>query len=275
MKLNLPARAFNFVAPFRATIDIRHYLMGIYVRPMTTDEGGGVMLAATNGHCAGIWRAPCDDESQTVCERPVILRITPGLLSACRTNTEKRRVVIEHDRLVVIEVSPVHPTGEVKTDEVYIQPATGWVAGVSEHKPWELPGGKVYYPDMMRVVPDACDTGPTAKMNTAYLTLVSQAFRAATTKGLKKWGMGVHMRQVDRNQSILVVSEDMPEAAAIIMPMRDNQYESPIPAWVVKGKAAWKRNRAAVEAPLPVHEPSDAGPPEGDGRGWQIVRGQA
>lgn len=34
------------------------------------------------------------------------------------------------------------------------------------------------------------------------------------------------------------------------------------------------RAAAAKAAHLPVHEPSDAGPPDGDSRGWALVEGR-
>lgn len=267
MKLNVPARAIAFLAPFVAKGDIRHYLCGIYVRPMTIDEGGGVLLAATNGRIAGLWRQYHNDP---VCERPTLLKVTPGLVSACRANTDQRRVTLLNDRLTVVE------DYKDQTREAFIQPATDWTPECKD-APWEIRGAHTAkYPDMMRVVPVEKDRGPTGKLNAEYLIAVSQAFKAAAGPKGRRWGTGLHLRQVERQQANLVVCEDMPEAAAVIMPMRDsNLVGGPVPKWIDQAKAAWDRNHRAHEAPLPVHEPSDAGPPDGDGRGWSIVRGQA
>lgn len=272
MKLSIPARAINFVAPFKADIDIRHYLTGVYVRPMTAEEGGGVLVCATNGHAAGIWRQHSDDP---VCERPSILLVTPGLLAACKKNADRRSVVIINDRLTVVETGPAS-TDCTKT-EVYIQPATGWVSELLNNRhPWEIGGARMMtYPDIMRVMPDAAGSGATGKINISYLDLATKAFRSAGGVSGRKWGVGIHLRQVHHNQAMLVVSEDMPEAAAIIMPMRENTTGcSPVPTWIPKAKAASDRTNRATSAPLPVHEPSDAGPPDGDGRGWSFVKNQ-
>lgn len=69
-----------------------------------------------------------------------------------------------------------------------------------------------------------------------------------------------------------VYVEPRPSGGAVIMPLRDQ--DAPLPAWIKPMLTRGEMERRAKEAPLPVHEPSDAGPPEGDGRGWQIVRGQ-
>ncbi len=79
MNLSFSGRGLSFLAHFMATKDIRYYLKGVYVRPMTADEGGGVLAAATNGHILGMWR---DHDGE--CGRPAILRILPGMVTACR-----------------------------------------------------------------------------------------------------------------------------------------------------------------------------------------------
>lgn len=271
MKLNIPAQAIAFAAHFMADNDIRYYLKGIYVRPMTPDEGGGVLAAATNGYILGMWRCDAD---KTVCERAAILRITPGLVSACRKNTEQRRVTIANNRITVIESGKA--VTDVTATEVYIQPATGWVAGVCEYQPWELPGSHIAkYPDIMRPVPDATENGAVGKMRADYIETIAKAFRESMGRIRRRKGYvaGINMRQVDANTSTLVVSEDIPQAVAIIMPMRAGVQ--PVPTWLARAKAINTRDFRAKASPLPVHEPSDAGPREDDGRGWDVVRSQA
>lgn len=266
MKLNIPAAAVNFTAPFVAKADIRHYLTGLFVRPMTADEGGGVLIAGCNGHALGMWR----DDADTVCERPAILRITPGLLAACRKNPDRRRVTVSGNRLTVVEIPP-GATAVVAT-EVYVQPATDWVEGTSNHQPWEIAVGPSRYPDILSVGPEdlSSDRGPTCKLNTHYVELAAKAFSAGSGKTGKRFGVGINLLQAFAGGAVLAVSEDLPQAVAIIMPLRAHG-EDPVPKWLGRAKAAAGRVRLDRGAPLPVHEPSDAGPPDGDGKAWDMV----
>jgi hypothetical protein len=81
------------------------------------------------------------------------------------------------------------------------------------------------------------------------------------------------MRQETHTGPVLVLSEYMPHAVAVAMPMHNGGLKRP--AWIDRIKSARARAATAKAAPLPVHEPSDAGPPDGDGRGWAFVEGGA
>ena len=265
MKLNIPARAIAFTAPFMDSSDIRWYLNGVFVRAMTTDEGGGVLFAGANGPILGLWR----EDGSAECERPVVLRVTPELVAACRKNTHLRAVTIVGDRLTVIETK----TGVTPTEmrEVYIQPGVD-LEPEAKHSPWELPGGAKKYPDVLSVLKSAKQSGVVCKLRSEYVKTVSRAFSKAAGNA---FGAGVSILQSGEWEPTVVVSEDVPQAVAMIMPMRPNSDQSPVPTWFDKATSAAGRVRAAKAAPLPVHEPSDAGPPDGDGRGWSFVKGEA
>jgi hypothetical protein len=100
------------------------------------------------------------------------------------------------------------------------------------------------------------------------LKAITKAFRAGSDKGTPP----LYMRQEAHTGMVVVLSEYMPHAAAVVMPMHGGGLKHP--AWIDRIKSARARAAAAKAAPLPVHEPSDAGPPDGDSRGWALVEGQ-
>lgn len=262
MKLKLPALAIAFLAPFIAQKDIRYYLNGLNVRPLSAEEGGGVLLAATNGHIAGLWHA-----ADATCERQATLHITSETVEACRKNSDVRHVMISNNRLVVME-----QIGKQPPVEIFIQPSNTWAdATNTDLKPWEVPGTADHPANkrLLEVLHGECDRGPTCMVDSNLLKAITKGFRAGSDKGTPP----LYMRQETHTGSVVVLSEYMPHAAAVVTPWRD--YGLPRPTWIDRLKSARARAAAAKAAPLPVHEPSDAGPPESDDRGWALVEGRA
>lgn len=262
MKLKLPAPAIAFLAPFVAQKDIRYYLNGLNVRPLSAEEGGGVLLAATNGHIAGLWHA-----ADATCERQATLHITSETVEACRKNSDVRHVMISNNRLVVME-----QIGKQPPVEIFIQPSNTWAdAQNTDLKPWEVAGAADHPANkrLLEAIHGECDRGPTCMVDSNLLKAITKAFRAGSDKGTPP----LYMRQETHTGSVVVLSEYMPHAAAVAMPWRD--YGLPRPTWIDRLKSARARAAAAKAAPLPVHEPSDAGPPDGDSRGWALVEGRA
>ncbi len=262
MKLKLPALAIAFLAPFIAQKDIRYYLNGLNVRPLSAEEGGGVLLAATNGHIAGLWHA-----ADATCERQATLHITSETVEACRKNSDVRHVMISNNRLVVME-----QIGKQPPVEIFIQPSNTWAdAQNTDLKPWEVAGAADHPANkrLLEALHGDCDRGPTCMVDSNLLKAITKAFRAGSDKGTPP----LYMRQETHTGSVVVLSEYMPHAAAVVMPWCD--YGLPRPTWIDRLKSARARAAAAKAAPLPVHEPSDAGPPESDDRGWALVEGRA
>ena len=262
MKLKLPAPAIAFLAPFIGQKDIRYYLNGLNVRPLSAEEGGGVLLAATNGHIAGLWHA-----ADATCERMATLHITPETVEACRKNSAVRHVTIANDRLAVIE-----QVGNKPPVEIYIQPSNTWAnAQNTALKPWEVAGAADHPANkrLLEAFHSECDRGPTSQIDSTHIKAITKAFRAGSDVGMPP----LYMRQETHIGPVLVLSEYMPHAAALVMPMHDGGL--PRPTWIDRLKSARARAATAKAAHLPVHEPSDAGPPDGDGRGWALVEGRA
>ena len=261
MKLKLPALAVAFLAPFIAQKDIRYYLNGLNVRPLSAEEGGGVLLAATNSHIAGLWHA-----ADATCERMATLHITPETVEACRKNSAVRHVTIANDRLAVIE-----QVGNKPPVEIYIQPSNTWAnAQNTALKPWEVAGAADHPANkrLLEALHGECDRGPTCMVDSNLLKAITKAFRAGSDKGTPP----LYMRQETHTGSVVVLSEYMPHAAAVVMPMHDGGLKRP--PWIDRLKSARARAATAKAAPLPVHEPSDAGPPDGDILGWALFEGR-
>jgi DNA polymerase III beta subunit, central domain len=241
MKLNLKARLVAAIAQFKAHNDIRFYLNGVYVEP----NNKGVLIVATNGHAMGVWL----DESGEI-ERPAILRIGAKLQAACH-GADTKRLVITDDRLVV-----VNKLGSSEP-ELYVQP---------QPNDWEMAGK---FPDWARVI-RIVEGEPRlhSAINPEYIAMMDRAISIGIGDKYKS----ITIRQATANDIIMFTSAASPNFVGGIMPLREN--DAPIPAWIKPMLVKGEMERRAKAAPLPVHEPSDAGPPDGDGRGWQIVKGQ-
>lgn len=245
MNLKFSGRALAYLSHFKAESDIRYYLNGVYVAPMPPEAGGGVIGAATKGRVLGMWH---DKEGHVT--RPAILRISKQLARACaskETRGQQTTLVLSDNRLACM----------CGPEELYIQPneyrdpankpKNGW-----DREPWEVDGD---FPDLGRVVPSPSEAtiGMTGAVSADYLGLIAKAM----PKGLSKWGTGVTIRQVHQNGQNLVFFDRLPEAPAIIMPMRN---EGAAPDWLPRWKKADQKVKDAKAAPRPAM-PSDAAPP--------------
>jgi DNA polymerase-3 subunit beta len=243
MKLNLQARLVAAVAQFKASNDIRYYLNGVYVEPRPQ---GGAVIVATNGHAMGVWL----DETGEI-ERPAILRIGAKLQAACRGSDIKRLTIIDN-RLAVLGQKV---KGGLKDMELYVQPQPG---------DWEVPAGK--FLDLASVV-SVIDGPPRlhSALNPKYIAMMDNAIGI----GIGDKSKSITVRQEAPHSGIVFTTSATPNFVGVIMPMRDN--DAPFPKWV-KPMLTWREmERRAKAAPLPVHEPSDAGPKDSDGRGWAMV----
>lgn len=244
MKLNLQARLVAAVAQFKASNDIRFYLNGVYVEPRPQ---GGAVIVATNGHAIGVWL----DESGEI-ERPAILRIGAKLQAACQGADTKRLTIVD-DRLAVLSNDGT---------ELHIQHQQIKMSGS-----WEIAGK---FPDYKAVIkiPDSHPALRSA-LNPEYIARIDRALSI----GIGNKSKSVTTHQNSQHEVIVFTSCAAPNFVGAIMPMRESL--TPYPAWLKNMQARADMERRNKEAPLPVHEPSDAGPPDGDGRGWRIVEGGA
>lgn len=248
MDLNFSGRGLAFLSHYKATDDIRYYLNGIYIAPLSREAGGGVIGAATNGHVLGMWH-----DKGGHADRAAILRVSKKLAAACADKTigeHEPTLVLADNRLTVMRGG----------EELYIQPneyrdpskkpKRGW-----DREPWEVAGD---FPSLDRVVPNHAEAtiGMTGTVNARYLELIAKSM---PKDRFKHFG-GVAIRQVNKDSSNLVLFEAMPEAIVIIMPMRS---EVGAPEWLPRWRETTLRAKATAALPIPGRQPSDAAPPQG------------
>lgn len=249
MNLKFSGQGLAFLFHYMATQDIRYYLNGVYVAPLSAEAGGGVIGAATNGHVLGMWH-----DKEGTATRAAILRISKPLARACASKDgpgeQKPTLVLADNRLACMRGG----------EELYIQPNEyrdperkprgGWA-----NEPWEVPGN---FPNIARVVPDhtKAEIGMTGSVNATLLALVT----ASLPKSRSRYGTGVTIRQINKDSGNLVLFDGLPEAMAVIMPMRTD-FE--VPAWLPRWRDTEIRSQDAAKLPTPGSQPSDAAPPEG------------
>ena len=214
MKLKFSAKGIKFLSHYQARLDIRYYLNGIYLKPFN----GGVIGCASDGHTAGMW---FDKDGHV--DRPIIIEVTTQLVAACSKPSrlgEGLTVEVVDNRLAVMD----------SVYELFIQPGKpkseqGTVDENLGIEPFEVRGS---FPDLARVVrlPDG-DRGPTDAVNPALLERVSKSFK---TGG--KFSGAVNLRQDSASNATLFTSSWMPEAAALLMPLRDQ--DMPPQEWLKK-----------------------------------------
>lgn len=249
MNLKFSGKGLAFLSHYMADHDIRYYLNGVYLAPMP-GGGPGVVGAATNGHVLGMWR-----DSEGHIDRPAILTITKGLVSACK----KSDTVIENrdGRLTCVQYKP-----EKKGygEELYVQPNSRKKPG-DRVEAWEVEGR---FPVLTKVAPKLQELtiGLTGAVNATYLGLISKSLPYNN-----KFGDGVLLRQVNKDGAILVLCDTIPEAVMVIMPMRDR--DTPSSPWLENWRERHEMIDAVEKLPTPGKQPSDAAPPEGF-----IVNGQ-
>ena len=236
MNLKFSGRGIAFLRHYMAHADIRYYLNGIYLEP--APSGHGVIGAATNGHVLGLWR---DTEGHI--DRPAILSINKSLANACAKHSGNT-LVSRGSHLVCINEDGA---------ETYIQP-NELKRPDPTIEPWEVPGK---FPSLTRVIPKLSEAtlGLTGAVNSAYLGVI-----AASLSGTSKRDAfnGVVLRQKDKYSGILVFAPQVPEALALIMPMRDD--DPPYEHWVTNWREFHDKSKKAAGLPLPGRQPSDAAP---------------
>lgn len=251
MNLKFSGQGIAFLNHYKAKTDIRYYLMGVYIRPLPAEAGGGVIGAATNGFMMAYWH---DKDGQA--DRPAILQISPQLSVACGKASEKNptTLVIRDNRLVCLR-------GD---DETYIQPNPSPEKSPTDLEPWELPGK---YPDIARPIPKMQDLteGPVDFINPEYLAKIARSFPKAD------YQRSIALRTTRNNEPIACFCPDLPQLAVIVMPIT-GKHARLVPEWMTTFVKNERRDAQAVaEAPLPGQQPSDATPGIGEYPGRSIA----
>lgn len=225
MNLKISSRALSFCAHFKANQDIRYWLNGVCVVPVQA-EIGGVLVAATDGHTMGVWH-----DAKGEVDRQVIMRVSPGLLSAAAKGGVVRTI---GDRLAVVHLNT---KTEVEDSEAYVQANEdrAYVDPKGGLERWEVDGK---FPDVLRVIPSLGDLNECTGYHPGA---ISAKYLARLDKALPKskfGGRGCIIRQKDEKSAALVQFPDLPEAIVVIMPLR---IELP------RGSDAWLHRLQAKE----------------------------
>ena len=204
MNLKFSGRGLAFLSNYMAKNDIRYYLNGIFIKPI---QGGGAVGVASNGHIAGLWH-----DKHGVIERPAILSVTAPLVRACSSKGlygVAPTLELRDGRLACM-------SGE---SELYIQPNESTRRDPGGLEPWEVQGK---FPDIGRLLPSPEEfaKGSSDTFSSGYLAVVARSFK----------GNGVVLRQASKSSAAVLVAGSVPEAVAIIMPMRD--VDAQLPAWL-------------------------------------------
>ncbi|WP_312834455.1 hypothetical protein [Comamonas sp.] len=213
MNIKFSGTGMVFLSHYMATQDIRYYLNGIFLQPLTARQGSGVIGVATNGHILGLWH-----DQQGELDREVILHVTKPLLSALGKSDKglPRSLRVIDGRLACLTA---------EDGEVYIQPNphTPITGG---RMPWEIEGK---FPEFFRVVKRAdkfADApGPVDPVDARYLELLNRS-----VVGASRAPNGIELRQPAPNSEIYARFCAKDEAFAVVMPMRWGT--SDVPKWL-------------------------------------------
>lgn len=211
--LVLTAKFLPIVAHFVAQGDIRYYLNGINVRPLT---GGGVTICGTNGHILGVYRDPAG-----VCSQEVTLHFGKKVLAACVEQIDDERVVVLRDgRLTVLDLDG---------NEVCIQAGNPVI------------DAQTAFPRFEKVVPDAADLRPglalcvSGKLLKKLARAANSARKALTSNSIREGLDGLHFFNVNGDVKKCTVAhiDVAPDFLAIVMPLRPVRDIVPsLPAWL-------------------------------------------
>lgn len=207
-----PARAFAFVAPFRAEHDIRYYLNGFAVEP---HPEGGVIVAATNGHQLAV--AYCKNGRA---DRRRIFTCTKALVAAAK-KPRAALIGLKNNRLTVINApagTELEEWVDVDGLESFIQSGDPNITGT--------------FPDVARVIPrdaGSLEEGLRGVLNARYVQAIGNA---ALFAGGRKFAGCQHWT---KRESGIVLTRFPTEPGFLVltMPMRDDGISgAPLPSFM-------------------------------------------
>jgi hypothetical protein len=244
VKIKFAAKHLPRAALFMATGDIRYYLNGIRIEPAPQ---GGVYIIGCDGHCLAIIH---DKDGTITGSQGVILRVSPGLLQACKAPGRELRDLGGAN--VIITGSRVSVAADFKQEftdlEVFVQAGQPWIEGK--------------YPDYARVLPnfDKLEPGFSTQVNSDYLARFS---RLKPDGGDKFAGLQFWQEKCEFGSNpVLVQHIGIPEFMAIVMPIHTSTYDLDNFRKLF-GQFPKRPAPEPDDVPAPGKQPSDAAPVEG------------
>ena len=202
-QITLTAKYIPLVAPFMATKDMRYYLCGINVRP---HKDGGVLIAATNGHVLAL----AYDREGSV-DGEYILHIDQRTVAACSGRKPGLKLTLLNGRMTVMS----------DAEELCVQAGSPFIEG--------------NYPNYSNVVPasDALKPGLVGGFDSAYIAIIDKVVSVARKSGLAL-RPAVTFFSVGGSPTLPAVARltGFDDFLAVLMPMRGDPIDQPIPLWV-------------------------------------------
>ncbi|MBB6578995.1 hypothetical protein HNP33_003100 [Comamonas odontotermitis] len=213
MNIKFSGTGMAFLSHYMATQDIRYYLNGIFLQPLTARQGGGVIGVATNGKALGLWHDQAGEA-----DREIIIRVTKPLISSLGKFDKglPRSLRVVDGRLICMSA---------EEEEIYIQP-NPHAPVTGARMPWEVEGK---FPDFTRVVKRADKfkdaQGPVDAIDARYLELLNKS-----VVGTTRFPNGVQLRQPAPLGEIYARFCAKDEAFAVVMPLSWGEID--IPKWL-------------------------------------------
>lgn len=223
---HVSAHGLAFVAGFRAKPpEYRHALEGVHVQP---HPSGGVLLAATNAHQLAVFY-----DANGATDAAHVLRITPGLVTACRARTASRVHLVD-GRLVAHQVEHHlrHETG------LFAEPSVALETFVQPGRPWLELSAIDKFPDYLKLLPkdpDLLVEGALGLLNADYLAkactaaawLHSRTDQRRMPAAVTHWSDG---REQHRGRGLVITRiAGLDHAIVATAPMRHDSRIRPLP----------------------------------------------
>ncbi len=220
--VSVSARYFAIAASVAPKGDVRYYLNGVYIEPVTKKKGGGAIMVGTDGH-----RMILMHDKAGTCEAPVIIRaVTPSpMMSACTKSAMgsgfgEVKLILTADNSLLIGPAGIDANDP---EAVAMRPT---------YRGPEDPRIDGKYPDFRRVIPPAEELTPglPGAYNGSYL---ADFCKLAKLIDSRYSGMKFYQKEPNgETNSIVVRCPSNDDFIGILMPMRDAKNVSAIPDWL-------------------------------------------
>ncbi|NDI85112.1 beta clamp domain-containing protein [Undibacterium crateris] len=189
--IQFQAKYIKMLNSFVAKGGARYYLEGVFISP---HKDGGAVLVATNGHAM-----LCIRDVLAICDQEINCRIDSDAVRKSAKNSQIKAGVMcqvdtETQRLMLLD----------GTFEIYVQPNKCLITGAK-------------YPVYQRVLPDFAaltEKVPQAISMNVLAHLFGMGLKDTRMQSVRFWSSG------DESSPVIVQFGLVPEAVAIMMPMR-------------------------------------------------------
>lgn len=198
IKINVDPKHIPRLMPFKAVVDIRYYLQGIYVEKAPQ---GGVYLVATDGHSMAVIY---DSTGKIEGADSAIVHVTTALGAACKTVERRGNRDVPYRFLVERQRARVAAEGS-EFVELHVQAGRAFIEG-------KFPIWRKVVPDLKALKQGALSGG--VGINPTYLGRFAKLSASKRFPGIALW-------QEKPNGPVVVQLQDVPEMIGLVMPIRE------------------------------------------------------